>query len=218
MAWRRSEFRRWRAWLPGLTMGLLQRGFDRDAWEKGRQGLDYLENAPQAQEPLEATNDGGSFSFPSELVMYTLIVLLAAAVIYFVRRLIRKGKSGGTKNSRGKYGEAEKTKEFNELTPLDILFRAFEDARKEGRYREALRLLYQIILKKLSTRGLLIADTDKTNREYLKEMRGTPLEGDFAGLTRLHEIGWYGKEHIERVEFDAIVPIFMKFIDKTDET
>lgn len=206
------------AWLPVAGFGLVQRGFDRDTWEKGRKGLDYLEDSPQLQEPVETTDRGWDFSFPSEMVMYVSIALLAGIVIFIVWRLIKSGTFKKKERSHKKGREVTAIEELNELTPLDILFRAFEDARKKGKYREALRLLYQIILKKLTTRGVLIADIDKTNREYLREMRGNPLEGDFARLTLLHEIGWYGKDHIERVEFDAIVPIFMQFIDKTDET
>lgn len=205
-------------WLSVAGVGLVQRGFDRDTWEKGRKGLDYLEDSPQLQEPVETTDRGWSFSFPSEMVLYVSIALLTGVVIFIIWRLVKSGAFKKRKPSEKKDHGITDTDELNELTPLDILFRAFEDARKKGKYREALRLLYQIILKKLTTRGVLIADTDKTNREYLREMRGNPLEGDFARLTLLHEIGWYGKQHIERVEFDAIVPIFMKFIDKTDET
>lgn len=60
-------------------------------------------------------------------------------------------------------------------------------------YRLAIRFSYLQILQMLSASGLVQFSADKTNYQYVNELRGKPYQNDFAGITLNYEYVWYGK-------------------------
>lgn len=67
-----------------------------------------------------------------------------------------------------------------------------EESVAAGNYRRAVRLLYLRALKELTDQGLLDWRRDKTNHDYLRELRDSHLRGTFADATWLFEYVWYG--------------------------
>lgn len=219
MGWRKNESRRGLKTAAAGTILFLQRGFDRDAWEEGRRGLDYAEQPPPPDPSTTVPPSAGfgDLSLLSKPLMIMLFVAIALVIVWFVISSVKTRRRSAEKKSATSGGKRVNSDALDERTPWDILLREYERARAEGRYRDALRLLYGLTLNKLDHIGVLVADPDKTNREYLRELRGNALENDFARLTRLHEVGWYGDLSLHRNQFEAIEPMFMQFIDKIDE-
>jgi hypothetical protein len=88
-----------------------------------------------------------------------------------------------------------------------------DEAAREGRFREAMRLLYLRTLQLLSERGRIRWTLDKTNRDYAAELRGTDLEGPFAAVTRLFERAWYGSLPVDAGGFEDARAHFRRFHD-----
>lgn len=88
------------------------------------------------------------------------------------------------------------------LTTAQALDRAQAEARA-GDYRGAARHLYLSSLLWLAERGLLRYDRSRTNREYLKELDGSPLYDELAPVVETFERVWYGYQPLDGEDFSA---------------
>ena len=125
-----------------------------------------------------------------------LLVLLAAAAVLVVLAsvlaalrehppaagAIRAGKQDGSREDR-----SGKRKDLGRLA---------EEARREGRFREALRLLYLAFLDELHHARLISLVRHKTNWDYRREIQPNreELGRIFGAFTELYEAKWYGRE------------------------
>lgn len=84
-------------------------------------------------------------------------------------------------------------------------------AEAAGDYREAVRLAYLRVLRRLSERALIRWQPDKTNHVYLRELRRSGLDGSFADLTYLYEWVWYGDFPLEAEPYRRVRSQFTRF-------
>lgn len=77
-----------------------------------------------------------------------------------------------------------------------------------GRFRDATRLQYLFTLRRLSEAGRIRWSLDKTNRDYVEELRGTPLSTPFREVTRLFEYAWYGEMPVSEADYVVIAQQF----------
>jgi len=87
----------------------------------------------------------------------------------------------------------------------------------EKRYRDAVRLLYLILLKNLADKNLINWRPGKTNHEYQAEIEDDEIKKQFSHLTRMYEYIWYGDFKISATEFDTIHDRFDEFVSKTGQ-
>ncbi len=207
MAWSASEL------ITSITLyvgaQLEEGGLDRRAWEEGRKGMEYVETA------LPELGDAPSGSSIIALMVIQLlrilgVVAIAAGLIFLIVRGVRRYSAGSMK---GKNIPAEEQEEMpTAIAPIDVLTKAFEDARSRRDFREALRLLYQICIKQLDMAGALVAHPDKTNWEYVAELKEPSKSQQFARLTMLFEHSWYGEFAFTSAAYEQTEPRFMAFI------
>ncbi|MBO9618657.1 MAG: hypothetical protein J7539_06420 [Niabella sp.] len=76
-------------------------------------------------------------------------------------------------------------------------------ALEQGNYRLAIRLQYLELLKILSEKQLIHFKPDKTNFDYLLQLRSSGYYDDFFAATRNYEYSWYGL-------FDITEPLYQK--------
>lgn len=187
-------------------------GIDRDKWEVLRKGVDYSETLPEQVE-----RSGGSFWWVvlADLLKYGLALVIITGLIFAVIKLF-----GAVKFTSRKSGSAEEpalSEEANAAeTPLSALYAALDKAKADGNYREAIRLLYQIALKKLGEAGKVDLQPEKTNRDYLNELRERETATAFGRLTRRYEYIWFGEGRAGRPEFEKYAPQFTDFISTAD--
>ena len=81
-------------------------------------------------------------------------------------------------------------------------------------YKLAIRLYFLQILKELSVSKLIKWKRDKTNNEYIREMRSHEFFKDFRHLTRQFERVWYGDVNVQEKEFNVLRPQFLDFLKK----
>ncbi len=73
----------------------------------------------------------------------------------------------------------------------------------DGRYRDALRLLYISFLHAVEAAGMLSFPGSKTNREYLAELsRKLELPEEIVELTNFYELVWYGLRNCTKQQYD----------------
>jgi hypothetical protein len=81
-------------------------------------------------------------------------------------------------------------------------------------HRQAVRYLYLRSLRGLGGRGLIKGGGRSTNREYLRQLEGTPQETAFRFLTGAYEKVWYGDFRLGDDAFRRLQQYFEDF-DKT---
>ncbi|QJD78347.1 DUF4129 domain-containing protein [Spirosoma rhododendri] len=78
-------------------------------------------------------------------------------------------------------------------------------------YRLAVRLLYLQTLKRLTDAQLIRYQREKTNRQYVYELAGTPHQRGFERLTQQFDYVWYGNAAIDSDQFARLQADFRAF-------
>lgn len=90
-----------------------------------------------------------------------------------------------------------------------IHFQSLIDATLEQKkYRLATRYYYLWLLKRLSNAKLIVWDIEKTNTDYLAEIKEESLKSDFQYLSYLYNNIWYGEFEISENEFFKVQHAF----------
>ncbi len=80
-----------------------------------------------------------------------------------------------------------------------------------GNYRFAVRLMFLRLLRELSDTGKIQYRQDGTNFDYMMQLHGTNMYGDFSRLTRHYEYSWYGQFAIDTEKYGHIANDFENF-------
>jgi hypothetical protein len=135
---------------------------------------------------------------------------LVAAIVYIIQS-VTGVRWFGRKNPALNGDEAGNTA----AAPDDPAL-ALQKALAAGDYREAERCLYLVTLRRLGERGLLRLLQEKTNREYLRELRGHALYDAFARLTRHYDYTWYGGFAPSPAAFEGLRAEYDQFQNRLD--
>ncbi|MCB0551815.1 MAG: DUF4129 domain-containing protein [Phaeodactylibacter sp.] len=216
-----------------LEERLDNRQFEKEEWEKAKEGLDFSESAVQKKGPAPVEEPGGGDegeyeTIPRERDAVQVNPRLAAGILKFlaililaiILALILRGVLGLESNPRNKKIEHEDQERVINLEKIEEnLHRAdlesfILQALKQEEYALALRLYYLSILKELSQRKAIHWKREKTNRQYVWEMRQSPLSGAFEEVTRIFEQAWYGGRQMDKREYQALEPKFRMLAGK----
>lgn len=94
--------------------------------------------------------------------------------------------------------------DFNQLT---------EKTKKDGDYKLAVRYYYLWLLKKLSANEIIDWHWDKTNSDYLYEIKNSTLKKDFEYLSYLYDYSWYGDFPLDEAAFLKAEKAFKKTLN-----
>ena len=81
-------------------------------------------------------------------------------------------------------------------------------------YRLAIRYRYLQTLQMLAGNRLLQFSVDKTNYQYVNELRGKPYHNDFAAITLNYEYVWYGNFDISEDVYNKLFTEYKTFHQK----
>lgn len=148
----------------------------------------------------------GSVGGSSSLLNTLLWIALALALLFTIISItgVRKmfGSAGKSLVSGiEELGEDIHAMDFNRL---------IDEALAAGDYRRAVRLHYLKNLKELTDRNLIDWRIDKTNYEYLAELRGKPIAEPFREATVAFEYAWYGDVKLTHHLFERLCQRFKK--------
>ncbi len=209
-----------------------KRELDREAWRKATKGMDFSGNRKKDREPddgsMDEENPGGgkkpqrdTFSLSKKQAQFgagalkVLVILIAAVALFFLIRSLlglRSPRNRKLKTTDLLGLSLEQIEErFQELE----LEQYIQQAIARGDYALAIRLYYLAALKELSACERIHWKKDKTNRDYLREMRGTPLLPDFQEVTYIFEWVWYGQRQINREDFERLEPKMKRFVENS---
>lgn len=145
------------------------------------------------------------------IFMRILAVLIFGFVVYMiVRALLNKEGMWIFSRSRKNIG----VQNINEENIHQMDFKQLtEDTKKSGDYKLAVRYYYLWLLKKLSNNDIIDWHWDKTNRDYLYEIKNSTLKKDFEYLSYVYDYSWYGDFPLDEAAFVKAEKAFIKTLN-----
>ncbi|MFN0016343.1 MAG: DUF4129 domain-containing protein [Saprospiraceae bacterium] len=194
--------------------GVKQRPVSETQWKRATTDLDYSKDQPppkkEPPKPVDNPFEGFNLDFLGGIVQALVIILAVLAIAYGIHRMLQEPR-----NRRIAHDGAEITEEnldtYLHETDLDRFLR---EALARGDYPQSLRVRYLQVIKSLSESGAILWATDKTNRDYLREMHAHAQERAFQQATRTFERIWYGNMPLDRPGFDRLEPVFTGLLEK----
>jgi len=109
------------------------------------------------------------------------------------------------------------TQEFDENWNPEVITKSelesrLDHALSQEIYREAIRIYYTIILQELIRLKMIRWKLEKTNHQYIYEVKNVNHKADLSNCTRFFDIVWYGEYTIDLTKFEELQPRFTRFI------
>ena len=140
----------------------------------------------------------------TEDIVEIILKVLAAALIIFVIYLIVKAIMNGEgswvfgKSSDKKLINYEEIEKNIHLVDFEKLIK---ETLKNGENRLAIRYYYLWLLKIMSAKQLIEWDVEKTNSDYLYEIKNSSIQSQFEYVSYLYNYIWYGEFELDEVTF-----------------
>ena len=146
------------------------------------------------------------------IVKIALYILIGITLIYIVKLFLYKdGSWWFTKNPKLIETDLEAIDiDINKVNFEEIISNVLEN----NDYRLAIRYYYLWLLKKLSDKNYIDWHPEKTNREYLYEIKFEKNRKDFAYASQIYEYTWYGMFDLKQYEFELAKSKFQKIIQE----
>ena len=154
----------------------------------------------------------GFFSVFFKIVPYILLAILIYILIRFFYKVNFQTIFHSTKNSDivSLSGEEHiiKNKNIQQLV---------QNALQNKDYRLAIRYYYLLILQLMGDKEHIVWELQKTNDDYLNELKKQELKQPFSTITRLYDYIWYGGFSIDKAKYLKVEVAFSslkKTLDK----
>lgn len=178
-------------YVPAPLDPVVRRPVSKAQWDEASGDLDYSKDVPEetVETPTlpEGNFDGLGWTAATQwlgsILQVLAVVLAVAAIAYGIYRMLiapRNRRIAGD----GVEITVDNLDEYLHETDLDRFLR---EALAEGNFPLAIRLYYLQIIKDLSINNAIHWSREKTNRDYVLEMRAHPLGGQFRDVTRTYE-------------------------------
>lgn len=181
-----------------------------EIWNKALRRLDYSSDVqpPQHEVPPSLPQEERSPELWDTDLLWdgaklALIVLLLSSVGYWIYGLVL-GIKDRTLNDEAP-AQAANTQTSGQYWHFGELSAQLQQAVASGDYRQATRLHFLLALEHLAKTGALAWSQEKTNSQYVREMRNHPQASNFQRAAWLYESVWYGKTRISRKQYEAQV-------------
>lgn len=170
--------------------------------------MDSLLRATQykVRKPRRSVDLSGS-NFFSSIFGIVFWILAIGLFAYLVYRLFLGNSSLLSRSRKNIASDIAVVEEENANDPDSLL----RNAIRNGNYRLAVRYLYLESLQRLSEKKFIEINTNKTNYEYVMEVRRHKFANEFASLTLQYEYVWYGEYPVDERLFNQIHGSFTQF-------
>ncbi|MFP3591523.1 DUF4129 domain-containing protein [Chryseobacterium sp. SIMBA_038] len=143
------------------------------------------------------------------LIRIFAIILVGFLLYFIIKYLI--GKDGnfifGKKNKKVIIKDEELHENIHEINFPESIAK-FE---REGDYRSAVRYQFLFVLKKLSDKKSINWNPEKTNKDYVTELKAPHLKNDFSNLSYIFEYVWYGEFSIDEQSYQKFKAQYQAF-------
>lgn len=134
-----------------------------------------------------------------EVIQTIFYIIIIAVGLYFMVRLLLGQQATSFFGGKNTALAPLRTQE-EDLTQIDLQA-LIDSALKQSDYRLAVRYMFLKVLKDLSVKKLIDWHFEKTNKDYLAELKNEGLQDDFKVVSRLYDYIWYGEFPINKERF-----------------
>ena len=151
------------------------------------------------------------YSDLTALVFKILCGLVVLIVLYFGIRVLmnHKGIWFFRKKNESLLIELHNTEQLIQSADFEQLISEIE---KQGDTRQSIRLYYLWLLKDLKDHELIVWLPEKTNTDYLYELKEETLRKMFSYLSYLYNCIWYGEFSIGDKEYTSAKKAFLLYL------
>ncbi|HEU4497505.1 MAG TPA: DUF4129 domain-containing protein [Flavobacterium sp.] len=178
---------------------------EKNAWTRFLEWLAYW-----FRRIFSFSSESSSINFV-EIFLKAIAVLVIVFVIYLIVNAIMNGEGTwvfGRPSDKKiiHYDEIEKNLHLADFEKL------IKEAAKAGESRLVIRYYYLWLLKKMASNEIIEWDAEKTNSDYIREIKSEKLKKDFSYLSYLYNYIWYGKFKLEEATLEKAVESFDRTI------
>jgi hypothetical protein len=214
-----------------LDSEIQERKFAKENWEKVIEGINYNEVQKKKKKDSDEnisdsrtttppsssrsySDRSGSGSFWANFFKVVFIIIVIIVIAFIVSNFLGAGIFTSPKNRKIKKSDASITIDnIEEHFHESDLDRFIREATEEGKYTLAIRLYYLAIIKELSLNRTILWKKDKTNKDYIREMRKTNMFQSFREVTSIFERVWYGEGELKELDYKDVKPKFEALIE-----
>lgn len=166
-------------------------------------------NFPEFDSPDFDTPDIPDIDKPTIPLIFwkiVLFIIILSAVIFLVYRWLKN------KQPVNKIVMQDIENQWNpEIISKTELELRLEEALSREDYREGIRIYFTFIMKELIQKNWIHWKKEKTNHQYLMEMRGKPQSDIFRECIRIYDLVWYGEYEIDKKIFESLQPTLLNY-------
>ena len=141
----------------------------------------------------------GLLYFIFNILPYLLLAFLVFLLIRFFLKVNSQNVISATQNSPlVEFTEEERIIKQEDIKAL------INDAIKQKNFRLAIRYYYLLTLKYLTEKQHIEWEQQKTNNDYITEIKKDTLRSGFKDLTLIYDYVWYGEFAIDEMRFNAL--------------
>lgn len=201
---------------PSLEPIALQEVHEKD-WEEAVGGLDYSKDVPKppkerkkpaSSEPSPAYDWTGWTQGLGTFLQILAILLALGMIAYGIYWMMQAPRN----RSISKDGTEITLANLDAYIHETDLERFLREALAASNWTLALRLYFLQVIKQLSVKEAIVWSKEKTNRDYLREMRTHPLHAEFRDATHQYEQVWYGNQPLSAEAFTRLEPEFKRLL------
>lgn len=158
----------------------------------------------------------GNFDKSQDAVILILRILsglvILAALYFLIRLFIRhKGKLIFQRKNESVIIDINNTEQLIQMADFEALI---DDMESKGDTRQCIRLYYLWLLKDLKDKKLINWLPEKTNADYISELKNELLRKEFIYLSYLFNYIWYGEFKITDNDYLSAKNAFLSYLRK----
>lgn len=146
----------------------------------------------------------------AENIMRIFAVIITGFVLYFLMKFLL-GKDGNfffsKKNKKVNIADQDLQENIHEINFSESI----EKFERQNDYRSAVRYQFLLVLKKLTDKKLINWNPEKTNKDYLSELKTKELKMGFKELAYIFDYVWYGEFEVNEESYNNFKQKFLNF-------
>lgn len=150
-----------------------------------------------------------------KLTIRIIKYIIVAVAIFFVAFLMLKNNARSLFYKKGASVSSDFIESTEDIEEIDFDKRIADEVSRKD-FRKAVRLYFLKVIKELNQHRLINWKLDKTNTDYLKELRSGVYYQQFAELSRIYEYIWYGDFKLDETNFLSVIQKFNQFKIKSE--
>jgi len=159
---------------------------------------------------FEGSGDGKGFSI-GQIVKAIAAGIIILVVVYIIARALLK-KEGYWIFGKARKNIASKDIDIENIETADFQS-LISNTQQAGDYRLGIRYYYLWLLKILAYNNIIKWHSDKTNSDYLYEIKDEALRSQFRYLSYIYDYSWYGEFPVNEVDYAKAAKAFTETIN-----